>query len=238
MEKLKAKSLFDSLQEIPDPRVERTKRHLLVDILVIAICGVICGAESWEEIAEFGRAKREWFSRFLELPGGIASHDTFRRVFLLLKTEEFERTFLEWVHSAVALSKGAVVNIDGKELCGTHAKGSKEGLRLVSAWAAEQSVVLGQVRTAEKSNEITAIPELLAVLELSGAIVTIEAMGCQKVIAKQIQDQKADYVLALKGNQGNLHKDIVDYFGWAERRGWQDLTVSTARSFRKRTWTD
>ncbi len=233
MEKLKAKSLFDSLQEIPDPRVERTKRHLLVDILVIAICGVICGAESWEEIAEFGRAKREWFSRFLELPGGIASHDTFRRVFLLLKTEEFERTFFEWVHSAVALSKGAVVNIDGKELCGTHAKGSKEGLRLVSAWAAEQSVVLGQVRTAEKSNEITAIPELLAVLELSGAIVTIDAMGCQKVIAKQIQDQKADYVLALKGNQGNLHKDIVDYFGWAERRGWQDLTVSTAHSLEK-----
>jgi len=124
-------------------------------------------AESWEEIAEFGRAKQEWFSRFLALPHGIASHDTFRRVFLLLKAEEFERTFLEWVRSAVELSAGAVVGIDGKELCGTHGRGEKEGLRMVSAWAAEQSVVLGQVRTQEKSNEITAIPELLSVLELS-----------------------------------------------------------------------
>lgn len=233
MEKLKAKSLFDSLQGIPDPRIERTKRHLLVDILVIAICAVICGAESWEEIAEFGRAKREWFAGFLALPNGIASHDTFRRVFLLLKAEEFERTFLEWVSAAVKLSKGAVVNIDGKELCGTHSQDRKEGLRLVSAWAAEQSVVLGQVRTAEKSNEITAIPELLAVLELAGAIVTIDAMGCQKAIARQIQEQKADYVLALKGNHENLHKDIVDYFAWAERRKWQDITVSTAHSLEK-----
>jgi len=233
MEKLNAKSLFDSLQEIPDPRVERTKRHLLVDILVIAICAVICGAESWEEIAEFGRAKREWFAGFLSLPNGIASHDTFRRVFLLLKAEEFERTFLAWVSAAVKLSKGAVVNVDGKELCGTHSKDRKEGLRLVSAWAAAQSVVLGQVRTAEKSNEITAIPELLAVLELAGAIVTIDAMGCQKTIAMQIQEQKADYVLALKGNHGNLHKDIVDYFGWAERRKWQDITVSRAHSLEK-----
>lgn len=233
MEKLKAKSLFDSLQEIADPRVERTKRHLLVDILVIAICAVICGAESWEEIAEFGRAKREWFSRFLELPHGIASHDTFRRVFMLLKAEEFERTFLEWVRQAVKLSKGAVVNIDGKELCGTHSKDRKEGLRLVSAWAAEQAVVLGQVRTAEKSNEITAIPELLAVLELAGAIVTIDAMGCQKTIAAQIQAQEAEYVLGLKGNHGNLHREIVDYFAWAERQKWRDIAVSTAQSVEK-----
>jgi len=233
MEKLKAKSLFDSLQEISDPRVERTKRHLLVDILVIAICAVICGAESWEEIAEFGRAKREWFAGFLALPNGIASHDTFRRVFMLLKAEEFERTFLEWVRAAVKLSKGAVVNVDGKELCGTHSAGRKEGLRLVSAWAAEQAVVLGQVRTAEKSNEITAIPELLAVLELAGAIVTIDAMGCQKAIAKQIQEQKAEYVLALKGNHENLHKDIADYFAWAERKQWQEIVVSTAHSLEK-----
>jgi len=233
MEKLKAKSLFDSLQEISDPRVERTKRHLLVDILVIAICAVICGAESWEEIAEFGRAKREWFSRFLELPHGIASHDTFRRVFLLLKAEEFERTFLEWVKAAVKLSQGAVVNIDGKELCGTHATGRKEGLRLVSAWAAQQSVVLGQVRTAEKSNEITAIPELLAVLELAGAIVTIDAMGCQKAIAAQIRAQNAEYVLALKGNHANLHQEIVDYFAWAERQKWREIEVSTAHSVEK-----
>jgi predicted transposase YbfD/YdcC len=233
MEKLTSKSLFDSLQQITDPRVERTKRHLLVDILIIAICASICGAESWEEIAEFGRAKQEWFSRFLELPGGIASHDTFRRVFLLLKAEEFERTFLEWVRVAVKLSKGTVVNIDGKELRGTHSGGSKEGLRIVSAWAAKQAVVLGQVRTGKKSNEITAIPELLSVLELSGAIVTIDAMGCQKAIAAQIQEQEADYVLSLKGNHGNLHQAIKGYFYWAERQKWQDITVSTNRTLEK-----
>jgi len=233
MKKLEAKSLFDSLQEIPDPRIDRTKRHLLVDILVIAIGAVICGAESWEEIAEFGRAKREWFAGFLALPNGIASHDTFRRVFMLLKAEEFERTFLEWVQAAVKLSKGAVVNIDGKELRGTHSAGKKEGLRIVSAWAAQQAVVLGQVRTGEKSNEITAIPELLAVLELAGAIVTIDAMGCQKAIAKRIREQNAEYVLALKGNHENLHKEIVDYFAWAERKRWQDITVSTVDGLEK-----
>jgi predicted transposase YbfD/YdcC len=233
MEKLTGKSLFDSLQQIPDPRVERTKRHLLVDILVIAICASICGAESWEEIAEFGRAKQEWFSRFLELPHGIASHDTFRRVFLLLKAEEFERTFLEWVRIAVQLSAGAVVNIDGKELCGTHSRGSTEGLRIVSAWAAEQSVVLGQVRTQEKSNEITAIPELLAVLELSGAIVTIDAMGCQKAIATQISEQEADYVLALKGNHGNLHQEIKDYFYWADRQKAGEIEFDEYRAIEK-----
>ena len=151
----------------------------------------------------------------------------------MLRAEEFERTFLEWVRTAVQLSEGAVVNIDGKELCGTHSAGKKEGLRVVSAWAAEQSVVLEQVRTAEKSNEIKAIPELLAVLELSGAIVTIDAMGCQKRIARQIREQQADYVLALKGNHENLHKEIVDYFAWAERQKWRDITVSRAQSVEK-----
>jgi predicted transposase YbfD/YdcC len=233
MEKLTSKSLFDSLQQITDPRVERTKRHLLVDILVITICAGICGADSWEEIAEFGRAKQEWFSRFLELPNGIASHDTFRRVFLLLKAEEFERTFLEWVRSTVKLSKGAVVNIDGKELRGTHSRASKEGLRMISAWAAEQAVVLGQVRTEEKSNEITAIPELLSVLELSGAIVTIDAMGCQKAIVAQIQEREADYVLSLKGNHGNLHQEIKDYFYWAERQKAGEVELDEYRAIEK-----
>ena len=233
MKNLKAQSLFDSLQQITDPRVDRTKRHLLVDILVVTICAVICGAESWEEIAEFGRSKQEWFSRFLELPNGIASHDTFRRVFLLLKAEEFERRFVEWVQSAVRLTKGSVVNIDGKELCGTHSRASKEGLRLVSAWAPEAAIVLGQVKTAEKSNEITAIPELLQVLELSGLIVTIDAMGCQKEIAAQIREQEADYVFSLKGNHGNLHKEIVDYFEWAEKSRWNEIAVSRAHSLEK-----
>jgi len=151
----------------------------------------------------------------------------------LLKAEEFERTFLEWVRSAVKLSKGAVVNIDGKELRGTHSRGRTEGLRIVSAWAAEQAVVLGQVRTEEKSNEITAIPELLAVLELSGAIVTIDAMGCQKAIAEQIQEQEADYVLALKGNHGNLHQEIKDYFYWAERQQAGAIELDEYRTIEK-----
>lgn len=169
----------------------------------------------------------------LELPNGIASHDTFRRVFLLLKAEEFEQRFLGWVQSAVELPKGAVVNIDGKELCGTHGRGSSEGLRLVSAWAAATSSVLGQVKTAEKSNEITAIPALLKVLELSGAIVTIDAMGCQREIAAQIREQEADYVLSLKGNHGNLHQDIVEYFEWAEKSHWKEIKVSRAHSLEK-----
>ena len=225
LKKLKAKSLFDNLQQISDPRLERTKRHLLVDILVVAICATICGAESWEEIAEFGRFKQDWFKTFLELPHGIASHDTFRRVFLLLKPAELERVFLEWVSEAVRLSNGTMVNIDGKELRGTHSKSGagKEGWRLVSAWAAEQKVVLGQVKTEEKSNEITAIPELLRVLQLQGAIVTIDAMGCQKQIVRQISEQGGSYVLSLKGNQGSLHKAVEDYFYWAERQLWRGI---------------
>jgi predicted transposase YbfD/YdcC len=235
MKKLKAKSLFDSLQQISDPRLDRTKRHLLVDILVIAICAIICGAESWEEIAEFGRSKQDWFKTFLQLPNGIASHDTFRRVFLLLKPAELERVFLEWVQEVVKLSDGRLINIDGKELRGTHAKDSsgKEGLRLVSAWAVEQAIVLGQVKTDEKSNEITAIPRLLQILQLSGAIVTIDAMGCQKEIVRQINEQGGDYVLSLKGNQGTLHQEVADYFYWAQRQRWRAIEHDRGETLEK-----
>lgn len=236
MKKLKAKPLFDSLEQITDPRVERTKRHLLVDILTIAVCASICGAESWEEIAEFGRAKQDWFSTFLELPHGIASHDTFRRVFLLLAPAEFETVFLEWVREAVSSSlQGVVVNLDGKELCGTHGKAGdgKEGLRMVSAWAAANALVLGQVKTDEKSNEITAIPVLLRVLELAGCIITIDAMGCQKESASQIRSQEADYVLSLKGNHGTLHKEVEDYFYWAERQVWRGIRFDECRTLEK-----
>ena len=234
MSKLKSLTLFETLASITDPRIERTKEHKLIDILVIAVCATICGAESWEEIAEFGRAKQEWFAGFLELPNGIASHDTFRRVFLLLKPSELQTSFLDWVQAAVRLTGGQLVNIDGKHLRGSKKQpDGKDGLRMVSAWASAQRVVLGQVKTEEKSNEITAIPELLSLLDVSGCIVTIDAMGCQTKIVEQIVDQKGDYVVSLKGNQGNLHKDIKDYFYWAEKRGFKEIEYDYCESLEK-----
>ena len=210
--------MFESIETIKDPRVERTKLHSLKDILVIAVCATICGADDWEDIAEFGVAKQEWFATFLELENGIPSHDTFRRVFILLDNIELKTLFIDWIKSAVSLSKGALVNIDGKNLCGSKSPiNGKKALNVVSAWASEASVVLGQVKCEEKSNEITAIPELLKILDLEGCIVTIDAMGCQKEIVKEIVEKKADYVISLKGNQGNLHQDIKDYLDWAER---------------------
>lgn len=194
--KLKAETLFERVSEIKDPRVERTKLYSLRDILVIAVCGTICGANNWEEIADFGESKREWFATFLELENGIPSHDTFRRVFILLDNIELKTLFADWISSAVELSKGTLVNLDGKNLCGSRepSKG-KKALNIVSAWASEQSVVLGQVRCEEKSNEITAIPELLKILNITDCIVTIDAIGCQTEIVNQIVGQGADYVM-------------------------------------------
>ena len=212
MSQLKAQTLFESLTFIKDPRVERTKLHSLIDILVIAICAMICGAEDWEDMAEFGEAKQDWLATFLELKNGIPSHDTFRRVFILLDTDELKVSFLEWIRSAVSLSQGSLVNIDGKNLRGgKSAVNGKKALTIVSAWASEQSVVVGQVKCEEKSNEITAIPELLKILELQGCIVTIDAIGCQKEIVKQIVEKEADYVISLKGNQGTLHSEVKEY---------------------------
>ena len=187
MKHLKSRTLFESLSEIRDPRVERTKLHALTDILVIAVCARISGAEDWEDLAEFGLAKQEWLATFLALKNGIPSHDTFRRVFILLDAEELKASFLAWVRSAVSLSQGSLVNIDGKNLRGSKnpAQG-KKALNVVSAWASRQAVVLGQVKGGEKANEITAIPELLKMLELTGCIVTIDAMGCQKEIVKEM----------------------------------------------------
>jgi len=230
-------TLFEHLSIIEDPRIDRTKRHLLIDILVVAVCAVMCGAEGWTEIEEFGRAKENWFKKFLELPHGIASHDTFRRLFMRLKPQAFQDSFLNWVKSVFEVTSGSVVNIDGKQLRGsrskTEAHAGTEGLRIVSAWAVENSLVLGQVKTHEKSNEITAIPELLRVLELKGCIVTIDAMGCQKEIVNQIRQQEADYCISLKGNQGRLHQEIRDYFYWAERRGFPEIEHSYCETVEK-----
>src|SRR5215210_2005370 len=216
-------SLFDSLGQVPDPRRERTKLHQLVDILVIAVCATICAAETWEEIEEFGQAKESWFKKFLALPNGIPSHDTFRRVFLLINPKKFQESFLRWVRSVMRETDGEIVSIDGKQARGARSPDGKEGLRLVSAWACEQRLVLGQLKTREKSNEITAIPLLLELLQLKGCIVTIDAMGCQTEIAGQIISQGADYVLSLKGNQGLMHEEVAEYFAWAERIDFKDL---------------
>lgn len=171
MNNLIGAALFEHLSQIEDPRREQTKLHKLIDILVIAVCASICGAEGFNEIEEFGESKQEWLKQFLALPNGIPSHDTFRRVFMLVKPEKFQAVFLRWVESVSKATKGKLVNLDGKRLRGTKSKEKQhQALCLVSAWAEENRMVLGQVKCEEKSNEITAIPELLGLLELSGCI--------------------------------------------------------------------
>ena len=225
MEDKRVSTLFEHLSEINDPRIERTKWHKLIDILVIAVCATICGAESFHDMEEFGQDKEEWLKTFLELENGIPSHDTFRRVFILIDGDEFQRAFFSWMEEISELTNKEIVSVDGKQLRGSRKKKQKrnEGLRMVSAWASKNRLVLGQVKTDKKSNEITAIPELLRLLSLKGCIVTIDAMGCQREIVKQIKEQEGDYVISLKGNQGNLHKAVEDYFLWAQRIKFRDI---------------
>jgi predicted transposase YbfD/YdcC len=226
-------SLFDSLGEVPDPRRERTKLHQLVDILVIAVCATICAAETWEEIAEFGQAKESWLKKFLALPNGIPSHDTFRRVFLRLNPRKLQEAFVVWVRSVAEVIDGEIIAIDGKQARGARTADGKEGLRLVSAWACEQRLVLGQLKTAEKSNEITAIPALLELLALRDCIVTVDAMGCQREVAAQVIAQEADYVLSLKGNQGLLHAEVAEYFAWAGRTQFKEVEYDYCATLEK-----
>jgi len=198
--------------ELRDPRVERNREHLLQEILLIAIAAVLSGAESWNDIAAYGEDKLEWLQTFLTLPSNIPSHDTFNRVFAALDPEEMEKGFAAWVSSIAKLTAGEVVAIDGKALCGTREAGKKQLVHMVSAWAEGNGLVLGQRKVDEKSNEITAISKLLAALELTGTVVTIDAMGCQREIARQIIAKKADYVLAVKDNQGLLAEQVRDSF--------------------------
>jgi predicted transposase YbfD/YdcC len=213
MEKNATSALLDHLATVPDPRIARHRWHKLSDILVIAICAVLCGAESYPAIEDFGHEREEWLRQFLELPAGIPSHDTFNRVLQLLDPEAFQACFLRWMQAVTEVTAGEIVAIDGKVLRRSFAKGTgKQAIHMVSAWASENGVVLGQRKVDTKSNEITAIPALLDLLFLKGCIVTIDAMGCQRTIAEKIVAQGADYVLALKGNQPTLEQAVVSFF--------------------------
>lgn len=224
-------SIAAHFRRVRDPRVRRTRRHALEDILVITLCAVICGADDWVAIAGFGRAKQAWFREFLALPHGIPSHDTFGRVFAALDPEAFKAAFLAWVQTVAALLPGDVIAIDGKTLRRTFdTAADKAAIHIVSAWATAQGLCLGQVKTDAKSNEITAIPKLLEVLTLAGRIVTLDAMGCQRDIAAAIRAKDGDYVLSLKGNQTGLHDDIRTFFADAETRGFRDLPHTTAET--------
>ena len=199
--------------DMADPRVERTRRHKLIDILVIGICTVICGGDDYTAMEDFGKAKEGWLRNYLELPNGIPSHDTFWRVFSALDPEQFQQCFLAWMAAISTLSEGEIVALDGKQLRRSHDRSNgKEAIYMVSAWAAENELVLGQRKVDEKSNEITAIPELLMLLHLSGCIVTIDAIGTQTNIAKTIVEGQGDYVLSVKENQGHLYEDISVLF--------------------------
>ena len=221
--KLKPKiTIANHFEVIEDPRIERTKRHKLIDILTIAICAVICGAEGWVDIEIYGCAKYDWLKTFLELPNGIPSHDTFARVFARIKQAQFQQCFVNWMKSIQKITESDIVAIDGKTLRGSYDTGSdKAAIHMVNAWAVHNRLVLGQVKTNAKSNEITAIPELLKVLEISGCIVTIDAISCQKEIVKEIVRQDADYVITLKENQGNLYSDVERLFKSGIQRGFQ-----------------
>jgi predicted transposase YbfD/YdcC len=219
---------------LTDPRVERTREHKLLDIVIIAICAVICGADGWTEVEEFGRAKEAWFRTFLELPNGIPSHDTFGRVFARLNPDEFEAGFLTWVQALRQRLPGQVIAVDGKTLRRSHDKTlGQSAIHMVSAWASANHLVLGQRKVNEKSNEITAIPALLQVLDLAGGLVTIDAMGCQTDIAAQIVNQGGNYLLALKGNQEHLSQDVRSLFEWAENLEFQGLQHDQCQTVNK-----
>ncbi len=208
--------LLEHFQNLEDPRASNLLEHKLLDIIGLTICAVICGADTWVDIEEYGKAKEKWLKKFLELANGIPSHDTIARLFASLDPEALQECFLSWVKAVAQLNEGEIIPIDGKTLRRSYGEGGKKGaIHMVSAWASQNHLVLGQVKVDEKSNEITAIPQLLKVLEIKGCIVTIDAMGAQKEIAEQIIKRGGDYVLSLKGNQGNLHEDVEQLFDWA-----------------------
>ena len=227
-------SISQHFADLEEPRHEYYISHRLDDLLTIAICAVICGADDWVAVAAFGQAKQEWLRQFLALPHGIPSHDTFGRVFARLDPEGFQGCFIEWVQAVSELSEGEIVPIDGKTVRRSYDHRRGQGaIHLVKAWANQAHLALGQVKVDDKSNEITAIPALLELLALQGCIVTLDAMGTQKEIARQIRAKEADYVLALKENQGKLYREVVDLFATARQTDGQDIATQTYAHFNK-----
>ena len=203
--------LLDAFTPMEDFRMVSKCDHKLIDIIALSICAVICGSDTWVDVHNFGVAKQDWLKKFLELPNGIPSHDTIGRVFSMLNPVKFEACFLSWIESVFKLTGGQIIPVDGKTLRGSYdRKSGKAAIHMVSAWGAENGVVLGQIKTEEKSNEITAIPNLIELLDIHGCIVTIDAMGCQKEITKKIMEDGGDYVIAVKENQPTLYNEVVD----------------------------
>lgn len=238
-------SLLFHFSNLNDPRIERSKKHKLIDIIAIAICGVICGADNWVEIAYFGEVKEAWLRQFLELPNGIPSHDTFNDVFARLDAEAFRRCFMAWVQAVYQVTAGQVVGVDGKSLRRSYDKqAGKAAIWLVNAWASQAQMALGQAAVDEKSNEISAIPALLNLLALQGCIVTIDAIGCQTEIAQLIVDKEADYILSVKQNQPSLYEDVSELFRGVQEvqfrqvphRYAESLDKNHGRVERRRCW--
>jgi predicted transposase YbfD/YdcC len=239
------KPLLEVFSNLEDPRQEKKCRHVLIDVVMIGIIGLLCGANDFIGIETFGRAKEQWLRGFLTLEHGIPSHDTFGRMFSLLSPMAFQRCFREWIDGIRTLFDQEIVAVDGKTLRRSHNRKAKLGaLHMVSAWAAQNGLVLGQCATDAKFNEITAIPRLLEMLMIKGCIVTIDAMGCQKKIAQQIIGQGGDYVLALKGNQERLAEEVEEAFIQADLAGYEGVRMdcyetderSHGRGERRRHW--
>jgi predicted transposase YbfD/YdcC len=228
------RGLLRAFGQLKDPRVNRTKKHSLSDILTIAVCAVICGADAWTDVEEYGQIKEDWLRTFLDLPNGIPSHDTFGRVFAMLDPQAFEQCFADWISELAVASPGRLIAIDGKTLRRSldQANG-KAAIHMVSAWCEANRMVLGQLATDDKSNEITAIPELLKLLDLKEAVVTIDAGGCHKKIAQGIVDQGGDYVLQLKGNQGTLYNETVELFDNCLTDDCRGIAYTTAATTEK-----
>lgn len=229
--KVTGKSLMKEFESLEEPRVARTRLHSLNDILVITICGFVCGVDNWVDLQFFAEDREDWFKTFLKLPNGIPSHDTFGRLFGALDPVEFSCCFARWMRGISKVTDGQVVAIDGKTLRRSFdTAGEKAAIHMVSAWATKNKVVLGQVKTDEKSNEITAIPKLLEMLFLDGSTVTIDAMGCQREIVSSIASKGADYVISLKGNQGTLHDQVKAFFDEARAERFETVRHSYAES--------
>jgi len=210
--KKKMTGLMKHFETLTDPRIERRKLHKLHDIVFITIAAVICGCDEWNDIEEFGTIRYDWLKTILELPNGIPSHDTFNRVFSLLDPQQLQQCFTSWIQAVAKVKEGSIISIDGKRMCNSGEGGSKAIIHMVSAWCSANNMVLAQQKVDDKSNEITAIPALLDILDIKDCLVTIDAMGCQQEIAKKIVSKEADYVLAVKNNQEHLYDDMQEAF--------------------------